>query len=403
MHFMNYMALLALALIVTKILSGLADRLRIPSVLIELTAGIVLGNLGGTIGVHFASVESAELIRGLSELGVLFLLFLVGLETNIAEMKQVGKEAFLAAILGVIAPFALAFGVIPFFMDNSSLNHTLFIAAALTATSVGITARVLSELGSLKSVSGRIVLGAAVIDDVLGIIVLAIVSTLVSQGSVSGGIIGGLLLKMTLFGIAMVGFRWLLPRLLAILKPLEVPGTVVTVLIGLCLLAAWGAEASGLAGIVGAFALGLALENTHFHGYRETSEIHVDKLLKPVADFLVPIFFIVIGMRVKLSAITSGNGLTLAGILIVCAILGKLACGLALGKKARAAGGDRLLVGLGMMPRGEVGLIFAVMGERMGVLNGADYGAIVAMAAVTTLIAPMAISWRCARLGRAAP
>jgi Kef-type K+ transport system membrane component KefB len=397
MSLIDTMALLAGVLVLAKLLAGLFDRLKIPAVLAELLLGVLLGNLGGHVGSLVNSLQATQLIQGLSELGVLLLLFMVGLETSFQEMRTVGKEAFLAAIYGVIAPFVLAFIAIPL-VSRSFFSRTLFMAAALTATSVGITARVLKDAGKLKIISGRIILGAAVIDDVIGIAVLAVVSSLVLHGSISIAGLLLILLRIVLFAAAVALVHRLLPRTLALLKPFEVPGTVITILVSLCLLASWAAEKAGLAGIIGAFALGLALEDAHFRGFRESSRVSIHELIKPLSDFLVPVFFVIVGMRVKLAALGTCGGLTLSGILILCAIAGKMACSFAVSQKPRAMGADPLLVGLGMMPRGEVGLIFAVMGEKMGILNPLDYAAIVTMTAATTFLAPVAINWRAARL-----
>lgn len=397
MHLLDILALLGAALLFAKILGGLLEKIGIPSVLAELLTGVLVGNLGGSLGHAFANIQSSEILRGLSELGVLFLLFLVGLETNVKELTKVGKDASLAAVVGVIAPFALAFGLVPF-LGPSSLNRTLFLGAALSATSVGITARVLSDAGELRSKSGQIILGAAVIDDVLGIIVLAIVAALVTQGSVSGGMVGGLLGKIALFGVGVYALRrWILPRMIRVFRPLEVSGTITILMLSLCLIFSWVAEQMGLAGIIGAFALGLALDDVQFKGFRLKGSTGLEHLMKPVTDFLVPVFFIVIGMRVKLAAFGDSQVLVFALALTLCAIVGKLACGWVLSRDSRRAGADRWLVGFGMIPRGEVGLIFAGMGIQTGVFSQVDYNAVVAMVAVTTLLAPGLIAYRLRR------
>lgn len=399
LHMLDIMALLGIAVVFAKVLGGLGERFKIPSVLAELCTGILIGNLGGV----FEGLESTEVVKTLSEMGVLFLLFIVGLETDIGEIGKVGKDATFAAFAGVIAPFVLAFTIVPFAISDGSFNHTLFIAAALTATSVGITARVLKDTAKLKSVSGQIILGAAVIDDVIGIIVLTIVSALVTGGTFSGGQFGLLLLKIFVFGLGVFLFRKLvLGYGLIRIRPLEVSGTVAAFLFSLTMILAWTAEQAGLAGIIGAFALGIALDDVHFKGYRETKDLTLEQLMKPITDFLVPIFFIAMGMSVKLSAMANRDSIVLAIVLIVVALVGKLVCGLVLSKKSKERGADPLLVGFGMVPRGEVGLIFAAMGLKLQVLNQADYGAVVAMVTVTTLMAPFLISMRAAQLDRAA-
>ncbi|MBN22849.1 MAG: sodium:proton exchanger [Bdellovibrionaceae bacterium] len=395
MHLIDLLALLGCALIFAKLLGGIVSRFGVPSVLAELLTGVLFGNLGGFIGTQFNILEHSDIAHSLSEMGVLFLLFIVGLETDITEITKVGKDAGLAAIAGVIAPFALAFLVIPWIIPTSTFNHTLFMGATLCATSVGITAAVLKDTGKLSSISGRIIIGAAVIDDVLGIIVLTVVSALVTQGSVSMIQLATLLGKIFLFGGGVILLRrFFLPNVLSRIRPLEVSGTITILLFSLTMIVAWTAELSGLEGIIGAFALGMALEDIHFKGYKEKGEYSLEHLMKPITDFLVPIFFVVMGMSVKLSAFASGESLSIAGILIIVAIIGKMVCGYVISKKSVAQGADRLLIGFGMIPRGEVGLIFAAMGSKLKVLNETDYAAVVAMVAVTTLIAPGLLAWR---------
>lgn len=393
MHLLNILSILAIALIIAKLLGGLLNRFGIPVVLVELLVGVALGNMTGLVGDTFANVAAEPIVKGLSELGVLFLLFLVGLETDLGQLKKVGRDATLVAFIGVLAPFALAFIVIPLVV-TSSFQHTLFIAAALTATSVGITARVLHESGKLQTTSGRIILGAAVIDDVLGIIVLTIVSALVTSGSFSVTSLLFLLFKIIGFVVLMVALRFVFPKLLSAFQKIEVPGSLTITLLSFCLINAWTAEQIGLAGIVGAFAFGVLLEDTFFEGYEATKVQATQDLMKPITDFLSPIFFLVMGMGVNLSTLGTTNSMLLTFVLIICGILGKIACSLAITKDSKQRGADPLLIGLGMIPRGEVGLIFAVMGQKMGVLSPSDYAAVVGMVAVTTLTAPFLMNWR---------
>jgi Kef-type K+ transport system membrane component KefB len=398
MHLLDTMAILATALIAAKLLGGILARFGIPTVISELGIGILIGNMSGFFGESIQSLNTAPIVQGLSELGVLFLLFAVGLETNLKEMMKTGSDAARVAVTGVIAPVTLAFILLPL-AGPSNFQHTLFIAAALSATSVGITARVLKDAGRIGSASGQIILGAAVIDDVLGIILLALVAAIATTGSISGTAITILLAKIIGFAILMgLTRKFLFPHFFMRIKPLEVSGTVITLLLALCLLTAWGSEKAGLAGIVGAFALGIVLEDIHFHGFKDVGDVKLAHLMKPLTDFLAPIFFIVMGLGVNLKSLLSPSSAMLATILIVAGIIGKLAAGFVISKKAKKLGSDKWLIGLGMMPRGEVGLIFAVMGRKLGALGDADYAAVVSMVTVTTLIAPFAISWRASRI-----
>ena len=403
MHLLDLLALVSAALVFAKILSGFAEKLRIPGVLAELLTGVLLGNAGLLIGGHspqiLATLENSEITRSLSEFGVLLLLFIVGLETDLAKIAKVGKDASVVAVAGVIAPIAMALVLLPCVAPDSSSNHNLFFAATLAATSVGITARVLRDSGKLSSVSGQIILGAAVIDDILGILVLAVVSALVTTGQFTFAQMAILLGKVALFGLGVAVVRaYLIPRTLQRIRPLEVSGTVTILLISLCMICAWCAEKAGLAGIVGAFALGLSLDKVLFHGYRETRAYTLEELIKPVSDFFVPIFFVMMGMSVKLSALADPTAIGLGLVLIGCGVVGKLVCGWVISRRALRAGADRWLIGLGMIPRGEVGLIFAAMGLRLRVLSSTDYTAVVAMVAFTTLVAPFLIGWRSRRI-----
>jgi len=395
MHLLDILALLGGALLFAKIFGGLLERIGVPTVLSELLAGFLLANFTAWTGLPFASLPQQEVVRGLSEIGVLLLLFVVGLETNPNEIRKVGGEATLAAFAGVVAPSVFAFLTIPFLVPGGDFKHTLFLAAALTATSVGITARVLRDVKKLNTVSGQIILGAAVIDDILGIFVLAIVAGLVSRGGLDVQQIGWLVIKLFGFVVCAAILRqYLLGRVIRLLRPFEVSGSVTIFLLSLCLLWAWGAEKLGLAGIIGAFAFGFALDEVHFKGYEGTKNHGLEELVKPVVDFLTPVFFLVMGMGVKVQALFNPSALLLATILIVCGVLGKLVCGLAVNPKTKSRGGDRLLVGVGMIPRGEVGLIFAALGLQLRVLNDVDYAAVITMIAVTTFIAPLFLVWR---------
>ncbi len=395
---LQILALLGAALVVAKVGAGLAEKVGIPGVLVELLTGIAVGNIGGTLGGAYHAVETSSVVSALSEMGVLFLLFLVGLETNIREIGKVGLDATTAAVYGVVAPFLLAFLVIPFFFDFS-FTHTLFLGAALTATSVGITARVLQDCGKLRSVSGQVILGAAVIDDILGVIILTVVAAIVSSGTVSALALVTLILKVAAFGLLVVLMRrFVLPRSFVLFKHWETGGSVTAILLALCLISAWVAKLIGLEGIIGAFALGIALDDTFFKGFRATAKHGLEELIKPVVDFFAPIFFIYMGMGVKWETLANPEAMGMGALLILIGVAGKMVCGLGLRKVSVKRGGDRLLVGFGMIPRGEVGLIFAAIGQQIGVLTKGDYSAIVLMVVVTTLVAPFLISWRAKQL-----
>lgn len=370
-------------IVIAKLLGGAAQKIKIPSVLVEMLIGIVIGNLG------LVDLQS-PLIHSFSELGVLLLMFLAGLETDLAAMKRSGKEAVSVATLGVIAPMALAFFTLPLIGVND-FNRKIFLAATLTATSVGITVRVLRDVKKLSSASGQVILGAAVLDDIFGILILAMVSSLVSQGTFSIFTGAWVLIKAILFVAALGWMRVsLFKKAFRTIRPLAMSGTVTIIAFSLCLFSAWIAENIGLAGILGAFALGVALDDVHFSGFQEVETLKIEDLMKPISDIFVPVFFIVMGMSVDLKAVLNSGAIQLSFLLIVCAILGKLACSFAVWRPNV----DRWLVGFGMLPRGEVGIIFAALGLKLGVFNSTDYSALIIMVFVTTFLAPSLLAYR---------
>lgn len=364
------------------------------SVLGELLAGVVIGNLG-LAGFHgLDALHAMPGLELLAEIGVLFLLFQVGLETDVRKMMAVGTSSFLVAVLGVIAPMVLGFFVSrAFFPAAPTLVH-VFVGATLCATSVGITARVLRELGKVDSPEGRIILGAAVIDDVLGLIVLAVVAGVIEGANRGAGLEAGsiaLLVGKALgfLVLAVVVGERLSRRAFRLVAGLRNEGVLLSLAIAFCFLTAWLAGLAGLAPIVGAFSAGLVLDEVHYEESGRTPPRSVPELIAPIADFLVPVFFVLMGMRVDLSVFGSAGVVGFALVLTVAAIAGKQVC--ALGVLHRGA--DRLAVGLGMIPRGEVGLILASVGASLllggvRVIDDRMFSALVAMVALTTLLTP---------------
>lgn len=394
---------IAVMLIAAKLGGDLAIRIGQPAVLGELVIGLILGNLG-LLGVH-----GLDFIRGdpfvalLAELGVILLLFEVGLGSTVREMTKVGLPALLVAVLGVVVPFGLGWGASALLLPGASVYVHVFIGAALTATSVGITARVLGDLGRADSPEARIILGAAVIDDVLGLVVLTTVAALIGAANASAAIsaldIGLVLLKAGgfLVGAVVVG-GFVSPRLFGAALRLRGSGLLIASALVICFLFSYAASAAGLAPIVGAFAAGLVLEPVHYRGRAGAKDDQpLETLLAPVTAFLVPIFFVLMGMRIDLGAFARPGVLALSAALTVAAIVGKQACALGVGR-----GIDRLSVGIGMIPRGEVGLIFANMGLGLSlagtpILDSSTFSAIVIMVIVTTLVTPPALRWSLAR------
>jgi len=408
---------IAIILLAAKF-AGLVERYGQPAVLGELVLGMILGNLT-LVGIGFFDlVKQNEIIRFLAELGVVVLLFQIGLESKLSEMTKVGGRALMVATVGVVLPFALGTYIVgPFLMPGLANETYLFLGAALTATSVGITARVFQDLGKLQSAEAKIVLGAAVIDDVLGLIVLAVVSALVTQGTVDVATIGFIVLKAVVFLGGTVGLGWIAtPYISQLVSRINAGiGMKFSLAIGLCLIFAYLAQLIGLAPIVGAFAAGLILEPVHFRYFKDNeliadlkeladhyrleerkpindiikrhSDHQIDELLQTISLFLVPIFFLVTGMDVDLSTLSNPNVVLVALGLSVAAFIGKYLAGFLAGPV------NKHIVGWGMVPRGEVGLIFAAAGKQLGVVNDEVFSVIVIMVVLTTLVTPPMLNY----------
>jgi len=397
---------LAVILVVAKLGGELAVRLGQPAVLGELLAGVALGNLHLIGLAWFEPIKGDLFIDLLARLGVLLLLFEVGLESTVKQMLSVGASAAMVALLGVAAPMLLGWGVGAVLLPEASLYVHLFLGATLCATSVGITARVLQELNWSRSREGRIIMGAAVIDDVLGLIVLASVSGLIAAANLGQAAsltgIGWITLKSLLFlGISLAAGIWLSPKIFQAAAWLRGRGVLLAFGLAICFGFAWAAGAVGLAPIVGAFAAGLVLEETHFEKFLQRGERSLEDLLHPLSAFLVPVFFVLMGTHTDLRAFLDLKILGLALALTVAAIIGKQACSLGVIER----GLDRLSVGLGMIPRGEVGLIFANQGLMMRyqgvpIIDSAVFSAVVVMVILTTLLTPPVLAARIRRVQR---
>jgi Kef-type K+ transport system membrane component KefB len=391
---------LALILIAAKLLGEVFLRLRQPAVLGELLAGVVLGNLP-LVGVGaLGFVTHDPTIKVVAEIGVVLLLFEVGLESNLGQMLRVGASSFIVAIVGVVTPMALGYLAARFMLPAATWHVHVFIGAVLTATSVGITARVLKDLGKAQTVEGRIILGAAVIDDVLGLIVLAVVSGIVASSGTGGGVSAGMVLGIIgkavafLFGAILLG-GFLSKRLFKVASWFHSQGLLLTVSLAVCFSFSYLAGLAGLAPIVGAFAAGLILDEVVYQPLKAKEPLGLEEQVKPIGVFLIPVFFVVTGSHVDLRVFADPSTLALAGLLTVAAIAGKQVCGLAVLERGK----DRLSVGIGMIPRGEVGLIFAAVGANLVLPSGErviDVGtnaAIVVMVFVTTILTPPALAW----------
>ena len=385
----RFFLVLSAILLAAKIFGELAERIGQPAVLGELVAGVLLG--GSALGVVPTGGVEAELIHVLAELGVLLLLFEIGLETDLKEMFRVGTSALAVAVVGIVLPFAFGYlfwRYAPHAGSGSAdlVTAAIFIGATLTATSVGITARVLSDIGRMNTPEARIIIGAAVIDDVLGLVILSVVSGVAAGAAVTFfGIMRTLGVAVGFLVVAVMVGRFVAPRLFDVIVRMRVRYVLVVASIAFALGLAAVAGMAGSALIIGAFAAGLILSGTNQF---DTIEHEV----RPVASIFTPIFFVSVGSSVNLALLNPSTPaaratLLIAGALILLAVIGKVAAGWA----APWTRFRSLVVGVGMVPRGEVGLIFADIGRRSGVLGEEVFGAVLLMVMVTTFIAPPAL------------
>ncbi len=395
----------------SKIGAEVAKRSDFPPVLGELIAGVIVGisalhliifpdsGLAAADSVIMQFLQQispltptalsevfasqSEIIGVLAELGVIILLFEIGLESDLRQLKEVGSQAVVVACVGVAAPFAAGTAGLMLVFQVAAIP-AIFAGAALTATSIGITSKVLSEIGQLKAKEGQIIVGAAIIDDVLGIIVLAVVASLAKTGSIDVLNVIYLIVSATVFLIGAILLGGFFNKtFVAIVKRLETRGSIIIPAFIFAFFMAFLGNAIHLEAILGAFAAGLVLDETD-------ARDELDELIKPVADLFVPIFFVTVGARADLGVLnpmidSNRQGLIIAVFLILVAIVGKLITGWAVFGQP---GINRLAIGVGMIPRGEVGLVFAGIGSTSGIIDKPLAAAMIIMVIVTTFLAP---------------
>ena len=379
-------------LVSAKVFGELAERIGQPAVLGELVAGVILG--GSVLGVIPADGPIHETIRIFAEVGVALLLFEIGLETDLKEMFRVGPAASLVAVVGVVSPFLLGFLYWMIVQPDIGVHAegitdtmvAIFVGATLTATSVGITARVLSDLKRIHTPEARVIIGAAVVDDVLGLVILAIVSGLAAGAALSIlGIAKVFAIAVGFLVAAVIIGNFIAPKLFNLVDQMRVRGVLLVSAISFALLIAALAGLAGSALIIGAFAAGLVLSSTN------QFDVIVEKV-EPVADIFTPLFFVSIGASVDVSLFIPGSEtfnpavLGVGGALLIIAIIGKVVSGYSVGWGKNKL--SHLAIGVGMIPRGEVGLIFADMGLQRGILSSEVFSAILIMVMLTTFIAP---------------
>ncbi len=376
-------------LVAAKVAAELSERIGVPAVVGEIVAGILVG----PSVLHLVG-DNDEVLRTLGEIGVILLLLEVGLEMDLAELGKVGRASLLVATVGVVCPLVLGTGAMELIGDD--FKTSLFVGAALTATSVGITARVFGDLHALATTEARTVLGAAVADDVMGLVVLTVVVRLVTEGSVSIISVVGIVFIALAFLIVggFVGLRVSGPLFELVERVSRSTGTMVALALAFALAYARLADAARLAPIIGAFVAGIALT-------RSSQADRIRRELAPVGHLFIPVFFLQIGIDARIEAFARPAVLRDAAILLTVAVVGKLVSPIG----AIGSPGDRVLIGLGMLPRGEVGLIFATIGLQAGVLSDDLYAALLLVVLATTLVTPQLLRMRytALRRTRAAP
>lgn len=395
----------------SKVGGEICARFNLPPVLGELVGGVVVGvsafgllvfpesgaSASDSLIIQFLERTSSltpeasesvfaaqsEVISLLAELGVIILLFEIGLESDLQELIRVGPQAALVAVVGVVAPFATGTAGLIYFFGIPAIP-AIFAGAALTATSIGITAKVLAEIGRLSTREGQIIIGAAVLDDILGILVLAVVASLAKTGEIQISNIVYLIVSAGIFLIGSIVLgRFLSPYFVAIVKEMKTRGQLLLTALSFAFILAYIGNVIQLEAILGSFAAGLILAETE-------KKKELEEQVIPVADLLVPIFFVCVGAKTDLSVLnpaipSNREGLIVATFLIVVAIFGKVITGLAVFGQANI---NRLAIGVGMIPRGEVGLVFVGVGAASGVLSDAIEAAIIMMVILTTFLAP---------------
>ncbi len=427
---------IVLILFLAKIGGDLFDRIGLPAVLGELTVGIILGNFALLTGgweileplfqipetplplpddpteVFF---NTAAIVKILAGIGVILLLFEVGLESTVCEMLSVGVSSLLVAVYGVMAPMALGWLVGWWLIREQGWEVHAFLGATLCATSVGITARVLKDLGRSQQHESQIILGAAVIDDVLGLVILSVVSGVISQGAENFSVLTLIVIVAKafgfLFGAMLLGTVLITRPLFKAASYLRGHGMLVAVAMVICFGFSWLATLVQLEPIVGAFAAGLILEKIHYRELGDKADFELEDALAPLSALLVPIFFVQMGTQVDLESFQDPQVWGLAATLTVVAILSKQVCSFGVREK----GLNKISVGLGMIPRGEVGLIFAEVGRslkfnqivdgqlvQVSVIDPDTFSAVVVMVIITTMVTPPLLKWSLTRGSSAA-
>jgi Kef-type K+ transport system membrane component KefB len=417
MHFSETILWIAILLLCARI-AGFIKRWGQPRLIGEVIMGIFLGNLV-YFGIDaFVGVKENEIISFLAELGVVILLFQAGLESNIEGMKKTGVRAIIVAVAGAVLPFILgAFVVAPWLLPAEPFTTHLFIGAALTATSVGIAAQLFKQYGLIKSKEAQIVLGAAVMDDVLGMVLLPVLVAMVTATAITAGLIASMALQaiVFLFGSVILG-HIAAPHINKFFSLLDAgSGMKFTIALSTCLIFAALAGFIGIAPIIGAFAAGLFLDPVHFNTFRHRkthrdlekiaaklqpadkqvliSTIHhyeekeVEDLIDPLARMMVPLFFITIGMAVDVTLFLNIKVILIALAILAVAIVARMTAA-----QFAGPGTDKKMIGVSLIPNGEVGLVYAALGLELGVVSSEVFAIIIAVMVLSTVLAPIVLN-----------
>ncbi len=379
---------IVIILAAAKIGGGIFEKIGQPAVLGELVLGIIIGNLAYFTGWEFfATLRNHTFVDLLARFGVLILLFDIGLETDIRDMVKVGLSSFLVALGGTVTPFILGYFTSLYFFPDAGFSVHLFVGATLCATSVGIKARVFKDMGKLQTAESNIVMGAAVFDDIIVLFILAIVTDIVITGSVDPFPVVQISVFSILFlvGAIFMGLK-LSPLLGYYTTHRKAEGWKLSIAIVFCLLLSYVANLIGLATIVGAFAAGLILREVRFRDLKG-EEHGMQEILRPASFVFVPVYFLLIGMQIKLELFYDMHVLIVSLAITLVATISKQVCGLCVLEK----GLNRIAIGIAMIPRGEVTLVFAGIGKSIGVISDTIFSALIIMVIITTLITPPAL------------
>ncbi|MFL6714658.1 MAG: cation:proton antiporter [Sulfurifustis sp.] len=386
-----FLTLLAI-LLSARLLGEMAARVGVPAVIGELLAGVLIGPS------LFGWVESSSVIQLLAKIGIILLLFEVGLETDVMRLVRTGTKPLLVAATGAAVPFAFGYAASRFLFGLDTLT-ALFVGGTLTATSIGITVRVLADLGRSRSPEARVVLGAAVLDDVLGVVLLALLYEFSTGGGINLASTGRVALFIALFmALAPFAAKLIAEQIERLSRTSQIPGLLPTTVVSLVLFFAWLAHLVGAPELLGGFAAGLALSRSFYLPRSVTINTDVgftrriDEELRPIVHLFTPIFFVSVGLMLDFRAIDWGSAFiwVFSGSLLLLALIGKIASGFAVpGENVQR----RFVIGLAMVPRGEVGLIFAQLGQSSGIFNDETYAAMVIVIAGTTLLPPFIMKW----------